>query len=61
MRTIWVRSSGAGGHCLALCGFSTCVFSTWFWVIIKKLSFGLAIVAVSSWDLCLVVGDRVSY
>ncbi|MQL83983.1 hypothetical protein Taro_016482 [Colocasia esculenta] len=44
MRMIWVRSSGAGGHCPAHRGFSMCVFSAWFWVIIKKLSFGLAVV-----------------
>ncbi|MQM02171.1 hypothetical protein Taro_034939 [Colocasia esculenta] len=37
------RSSGAVGHCLARRGFSTCVFSAWFWVTIKKLSFGLAV------------------
>ncbi|MQL95128.1 hypothetical protein Taro_027793 [Colocasia esculenta] len=42
-RAIWVRSSGAGGHCLARSGFSTYVFSAWFWVTIKKLSFGLAV------------------
>ncbi|MQL68794.1 hypothetical protein Taro_001087 [Colocasia esculenta] len=84
-RRIWVRSSGAGRHCLARRSFSMCVFSAWFWVTIKKLSFGLAIgasccltcgaiqrsllddllasssIAVSSWDLCLVTGDRGSY
>ncbi|MQM18743.1 hypothetical protein Taro_051738, partial [Colocasia esculenta] len=57
-RMIWVRSSGVDGHCLARLGFSTCVFSAWFWVTIKKLSFGLTVVVVSSWDLYLVVGDK---
>ncbi|MQL68904.1 hypothetical protein Taro_001171 [Colocasia esculenta] len=50
-RMIWVRSSGAGEHCLALRGFSTCVFSNWFRVIIKKLSFGLAVVCAAPVEL----------
>ncbi|MQM21163.1 hypothetical protein Taro_054196, partial [Colocasia esculenta] len=71
---IWARSSGAGGHCLACRGFSTCVFSTWLWVTIKKLSFGLAVVflvglvraapmelSTSACVLCTVVVCPVSY
>ncbi|MQL86659.1 hypothetical protein Taro_019211, partial [Colocasia esculenta] len=45
-RMIWARSSGAVRHCLARRGFSTCVFFDWFWVTIKELSFGLAVVSV---------------
>ncbi|MQL75893.1 hypothetical protein Taro_008274 [Colocasia esculenta] len=46
-KMIWVRSSGAGRHGLARRGFSTCVISVWFWVTIKKLSFGLAVEGVT--------------
>ncbi|MQM19718.1 hypothetical protein Taro_052729 [Colocasia esculenta] len=43
-RMIWVGSSGVGGHCLACRGVLHMHAIAWFWVTIKKLSFGLAVV-----------------
>ncbi|MQL97296.1 hypothetical protein Taro_029984 [Colocasia esculenta] len=47
-RMIWVRSSGVGGHCPMCRGVLHMHAIDWFWITIKKLSFGLAVVFMVS-------------